>query len=66
MLNRTLRWMEARDLVERTRADSFPFTTVYRLTPSAQELARLLGPLVDWAEHHPELLERDRQARGTA
>lgn len=63
VLHRTLRWMEERGLVEHTREDRFPFATLYRLTPPAEELLALSLPLAQWAARHEDLLELDRRAR---
>ncbi|ONH25283.1 winged helix-turn-helix transcriptional regulator [Pseudofrankia asymbiotica] len=61
VLHRALRWMKERGLVESERGQQWPFTTVYRLTPPAMELAGLVLPLAEWAAAHEDLLELDRR-----
>lgn len=63
VFNQTLRWMEERGLVERTKEEMFPFHASYRLTPAAEELIALSAPMVEWAERHEDLLALDRRAR---
>ncbi|KPM52696.1 transcriptional regulator [Frankia sp. B2] len=61
VLHRTLRWMQDRGLVEHDRDEVWPFAAVYRLTPPARELARLVLPIAEWAAAHEDLLELDRK-----
>ncbi|MDI5969879.1 winged helix-turn-helix transcriptional regulator [Streptomyces sp. SL13] len=62
-LNRTLRRLEESELVDRSREEVFPYRTWYSLTPPALRLLEAVVPFIEWADGHPELLERVRRRR---
>ncbi len=62
-LNRTLRRLEQSELVKRSRGSEFPYHATYRLTSAAGELLVVVGPIIEWAEVHSDLLGRTQQRR---
>lgn len=62
-LNRTLRRLEQRELVEGNREPEFPYHATYQLTDAARELMVAAAPMVEWAEQHGDLLRRVKERR---
>ncbi|MFF9897717.1 winged helix-turn-helix transcriptional regulator [Streptomyces longispororuber] len=66
-LCRTLQRLTQGKLLEREKAETFPFPTRYWLTPPAQELLAVMVPAAEWAEAHADLVvlaQRRRRAPG--
>jgi DNA-binding HxlR family transcriptional regulator len=62
-LTRTLRRLEQSELVERVRDLEFPYHTTYHISEAARELSNSILPLVQWAEHHQDLIARAQHRR---